>query len=175
MLRPLILALLLAPAPATVSAQSKDYTGLRFDEALITACLDGGQWRDCIGVASNACMDATEGGYSTIGMVGCISAEHDWWDADLNSSYRALRTHERAADASWPSVPGMLPRPSGVDALRDMQRAWITFRDATCLYDELQWWGGTGASLVGAACRSQLTAEQALHLRRLLADLEIDG
>lgn len=148
---------------------------LVFDPAPVVTCLEGGGGRDCIGLASATCMEATEGGYSTIGMVGCISAEHDWWDADLNSSYRALRTLERAADAGWPSVPGMLPRPSGVDALRDMQRAWITFRDATCFYDELQWWDGTGASLVGAACRSQMTAEQALRLRRLMADLQIDG
>jgi uncharacterized protein YecT (DUF1311 family) len=146
-------------APVPAAAQP-----LRFDAGLITACLDRGEERACIGVAADACMEATPGGYSTVGMVGCTDAELTWWDADLNTAYQALRAQERRADAEHRPIPGMPPRPSTADALRDMQRTWIGWRDATCLYEELQWWGGTGASLAGVTCRLHLTAERALAL-----------
>jgi uncharacterized protein YecT (DUF1311 family) len=163
-MRGAVLALCLA-LPGAASAQELD-----FDARLIQSCLDRGQGRACIGVAAEACMAATPGGFSTVGMGGCTRAEEDWWDAQLNAAYQTLRARERAADADWRPIPGMAPRPSGADVLRDMQRAWIGWRDATCLYEEFQWWGGTGASLAGAACRMRLTGEQALTLRGYLAD-----
>lgn len=144
--------------------------GVRFDARQIQSCLDRGEGRACIGAAAEACMEATPGGYSTVGMGGCTAAEEAWWDAELNAAYQALRTRERRADTDWQPIPGMLPRPSGADTLRDVQRAWIGWRDATCQYEELQWWGGTGASLAGASCRMRLTGEQALTLRAYLAD-----
>jgi uncharacterized protein YecT (DUF1311 family) len=161
--RPLILSAALALAPLAAPAQSKG-DGLRFDGALIQACLDAGGWRDCIGVATNACIGATPGGSSTVSMTGCTQAEAAWWDARLNAEYRALMDRERQGDADWQPIPGMLPRPSGEEALRTMQRTWIAYRDATCTYEELQWWGGTGASGAAAGCRLRLTAEQVLAL-----------
>ena len=158
-----LLALALA-APVPLHAQSKDDDPLRFDGALTQACLDGGGWRDCIGVAANACMEATPGGGSTVGMTGCVAREADWWDARLNAEYQALMTRERAADDEWQPIPGLLPRPSGAETLRTAQRAWIAWRDATCAYEELQWWGGTGASGAAEGCRMRLTAEQVLTL-----------
>ncbi|MFN4098658.1 MAG: lysozyme inhibitor LprI family protein [Pararhodobacter sp.] len=143
---------------------------MRFDPALITACLDSGQWRDCIGVAANACMEATEGGYSTVGMNGCLDAERAWWDADLNAQYQLVRARDREDDASWEPVPGMAPRPSGAELIREVQRTWIAYRDTTCRYEELRWWGGTGATTAYVGCLMQKTAEQALALRSYLAE-----
>lgn len=167
--RPLILSALLALAAPPAAAQAKD-EGLRFDGALIQSCLDAGGWRDCIGVGANACIEATPGGYSTVGMTGCTIAEEDWWDARLNAEYQALMDRERQGDADWQPIPGLMPRPSGAEALRTMQRAWIAYRDATCTYEELQWWGGTGASGAGAGCRMRLTAEQVLALMSYQAE-----
>jgi len=162
------LALLLALAAGPAAA--KDDNGLRFDPSHAQNCLADGGWRDCIGVAAQRCMEFTEGGYSTQGMSGCLAAEHAWWDGELNALYQELRARERAGDADWQPIPGMLPRPSGADALRDMQRAWIVFRDATCRYEELQWWGGTGASGAMNGCLMRVTAEQVLALRGYLAE-----
>ena len=53
------------------------------------------------------------------------------------------------------------------DSLRDMQRAWIGFRDARCTYEASLWQGGTGASPAVLNCRLQETAEQALYLNAL--------
>jgi uncharacterized protein YecT (DUF1311 family) len=157
----LFLGLLATPAAAQ---SAKDDGRLRFDGGLIQSCLDAGGWRDCIGVATNACIEATPGGYSTVGMTGCTLAEEAWWDARLNAEYRALMAREEQGDADWQPIPGLLPRPSGAEALRTAQRAWIAWRDATCTYEELRWWGGTGASGAGAGCRMHLTAEQVLTL-----------
>lgn len=132
-------------------AFSADYTN---------ACLEEGGWSDCIGLAAQRCMEFTPGGYSTYGMNACIDAERQWWDDRLNASYRALREIERATDADAP--PG---QPSLADALREMQRAWIGFRDASCNYEVLQWYGGTGAGTAWQSCQMRLTAEQSLVLQ----------
>lgn len=158
-------ALLLMLVAAPAGAQG----GLVFDPAPLAACVAANRGMDCAWLAANACIAATPGGNSTAGMGGCARAELDWWDADLNATYRSLRDGERATDSDWTDPPGMAPRPSGAQALREVQRAWIAWRDATCAYEELQWWGGTGAGLAGTSCRLQLTAEQALTLRRWLA------
>ncbi|MFN3953023.1 MAG: lysozyme inhibitor LprI family protein [Pararhodobacter sp.] len=162
MMRALALALLL---PAT-SALSE---GVKFDGPMVEQCLAGGGWRDCIGQAAGQCMQATPGGESTAGMVGCLDAEWQWWDGELNSRYRELLARARQIDAE-PPIEGMLPRPSDEAALRAMQRAWISWRDATCDYEALQWWGGSGASPARIGCLLGLTGEQALRLRSLLAE-----
>lgn len=155
--------ILCAALPATAQE-------LRFDPAPLAACLADGGGRDCIGAAAETCMAATEGGYSTAGMVGCLAAEHDWWDDALNAAYRDLRAREQAIDARPEPQPGAGPRPSGADAIRDVQRAWIAWRDATCRYEHMQWWGGTGAAVAANACLLQRTAEQTLMLKGYLAD-----
>lgn len=50
------------------------------------------------------------------------------------------------------------------DALRKMQRAWVSFRDAACLYEQAQWLGGTGGGPATMACQMHETARQALKL-----------
>jgi len=91
---------------------------------------------------------------------GCASREADWWDAMLNAEYQARRAEARRFDADT----GARPLPSA-EALRDMQRAWITFRDATCSFEASQWGGGTGANPAFLNCIMRMTAEQALYLR----------
>lgn len=114
-------------------------------------------------------MEETEGGYTTPGMAGCLDAEREYWDGELNAAYGELRARAQQFDAD-PPIEGLPPRPSSVDALRDMQRAWIAFRDASCRYEQLQWWGGTGASGAYTGCLMRLTGEQALTLRSYLAE-----
>jgi uncharacterized protein YecT (DUF1311 family) len=77
------------------------------------------------------------------------------WDNILNKSYQLLR--ERLEEDQ-------------VAKLRDMQRAWITSRDKTCgfLYDYFQ---GTMANPMIAACTSRATGMQALYLRGFADDV----
>jgi len=160
--------LIVAAALLTAPAQAQE---LRFDIGHTLACLDaagGGPGAEgCIGASANACMRDTPGGSSTYGMGACIDREYSYWDDRLNASYRSLRAQERADDADWAGAPGVV---SKADALRDMQRAWIAFRDATCAYERAQWGGGTGGGPAWAGCQMRLTGAQALYLQDMAAE-----
>lgn len=152
--------LMLSPLPA----QAQEVV---FDPATIEQCLIGGGWTECVGQAANACMEQSENGYSTLIMVACLAEETDWWDRDLNATYRLILARDAALDAN-PDPDGMAPAMGS--AIRDVQRAWIAFREASCHYEMLRWQGGTGARLAGAGCTLQMTGEQALRLRSYLAE-----
>jgi len=143
--------------------------GLKFSPRAVETCLEQGGGNECIGLAAQACMEETEGGYSTPVIGGCLDAERAFWDDLLNTAYGELRVRSQEIDAQEP-YEGLPPRPSDIDALRDMQRAWIAYRDASCRYEELQWWGGTGASGAYIGCLMRMTGEQTLTLRSYLAE-----
>ena len=106
-------------------------------------------------------MENTPGGYSTVGMGGCLSYELDYWDGLLNANYQAALARARQADRDNAGYG-----PSQEQALRTMQRAWIPFRDGTCDFERSQWGGGTGQGPAGAECLMRVTAQQALYLDR---------
>lgn len=150
-----------------LAAQAEE---MKFDPQVTLSCLEDGGWTDCIGASSSACMALTPGGYSTLGMITCIAAETEWWDRELNTAYQQTLARDRDDEDSFEPLPDMPPRPSMNDSLRDVQRAWIAFRDLSCHYEELRWWGGSGARLAGAGCIMRMTGEQALRLRSYLAE-----
>lgn len=159
----LVLALAVVLAPVAAWA---DEDGLTFSPKATEACLkaagDMAAERLCIGASANACMEATEGGYSTYGMGGCISREIDYWDARLNAAYKeAMKSAKQADKDNGAGTNG--PQSQAV-ALRDMQRAWIPYRDAACLWEYSKWGGGTGGGPASASCLMTLTGEQALVL-----------
>lgn len=96
-----------------------------------------------------ACMDKT--GTTTAGMVDCTSAETKRQDARLNIAYKAL-----IADLS----------PARKTQLQEVQRAWIKFRDANCVfYADPD--GGTMAVVEGNMCVMTTTTERARELEEL--------
>jgi len=149
MKRSLLIALLLAaPAAAEDLSFSPVHT-----EACLQEAVGRGERLDCIGASANQCMLDTLGGETTVGMGGCLDRERDFWDARLNEGYQQLLTQQR-------DDPAML------DALRDMQRAWISYRDARCDFEYVQWGGGTGGGPAILACLMQTTAEQTFVLEQ---------
>ena len=159
------------PALAQAPGQAEE---LVFDHAPAQACRDAaataapGTAAACIGQAADDCMEATPGGFSTAGMNGCLEAELLWWDTALTDVSGQLKSLETELEAKA-EQPASAPRPSV--ALTDMQRAWIAYRDARCLYAALQWSGGTGAGPAHLSCSLQVTAEQTLFLDARLRDL----
>jgi uncharacterized protein YecT (DUF1311 family) len=142
------------------TAQSITYT----DDATQT-CLNSTsppEQSTCAGLSASACMDATPDGGTTVGMVYCLDREAKFWDARLNAVYGVLRDRAAASDAEMARIGSSAPRIE--PALRDMQRAWITFRDATCAFEQSQWGGGTGGGPASVSCMLQMTAAQALYL-----------
>jgi uncharacterized protein YecT (DUF1311 family) len=139
---------------------------LNFSPAGTEACLANAveyeAKRACVGVSADQCMTNTPGGYSTYGMGGCLSAELEYWDAKLNAVYADVVAETRRSDAEMASLGANVA--SQEDALRAMQRAWITFRDATCDYEYSQWGGGTGGGPAIASCLMRMTGDQTLYL-----------
>lgn len=116
----------------------------------------------CIGVASGPCMDSPEGS-TTVGMSACLKQEYDVWDGLLNASYGRVMTAAKATDAEMAEL-GSATEPQE-PLLKQMQRDWITFRDAACAYERSRWGGGTGSGPASANCMMHLTAQQYLWLR----------
>jgi uncharacterized protein YecT (DUF1311 family) len=116
---------------------------------------------DCIGRAAGACM-MTPGGDTTLGMMECLEGEQGYWDARLNVAYAGRIAAAQALDAEIRTRGSAAASVEG--SLRTMQRAWISFRDASCLYEQAQWMGGTGGGPATQACHMHETARQALKL-----------
>ena len=140
-------AALLGGAPHAVAAGH--------DDAAIRACaqkytddIDEAE-RHCIfAIIANPCTEKPEN-QSTIATAECYDRERKVWDAMLNENFRAL-----GADLD----EGQKLK------LRDMQRAWIAYRDTTCSFyhDKIR---GTMATSMAAACVARETARRALLLK----------
>jgi uncharacterized protein YecT (DUF1311 family) len=146
---------------APVLAQELNFS-IRHTSICLDTSEDETQRKACIGEAANACMEATPGGFSTVGMNGCMDQELQYWDIWLNDAYKTLMKGEKADDAA--SIADGYPAPSKAKALRAMQRAWIAYRDTTCEYAAAQFGNGTGAGTAFVGCALQITAEQTLFL-----------
>lgn len=143
---------------------------LTFDPGPTVACLaqvdvSSNAALDCIGKAAEACM-ASPDGSTTVGTGYCLGAEWEWWDARLNATYMQLMEQHKAADAEMAAIGATVP--SLAEALREMQRAWIPFRDAACDYERATWGGGTGGGPATAGCLMVQTGRQALSLEARL-------
>jgi len=122
----------------------------------------------CISQSAEQCMQATPAGQTTYGMTECLWAEYKFWDARLNAAYQQLLRQQETAESDAKTYGYYeLPR---VAPLRDMQRAWIAFRDAKCDFERAQWGSGTGGGPAMAGCLLQTTAEQALYLVMMAQD-----
>ncbi|WP_299814238.1 lysozyme inhibitor LprI family protein [uncultured Jannaschia sp.] len=140
-----------------------------FDAFATESCLaTDAPAESCVGLAADACMRATEGGDTTVGMGTCLAGEVAYWDDRLNAAYDALRVRTRVIDAE--SADYGHAGPSQSEALQAMQRAWIPFRDAACAYERSKWGGGSGQGPAGAACLLRQTARQALALEQDLSE-----
>ena len=154
-----VLSLILMPG--SLAAQD-----LIYDAGITERCLENAEMSDerlaCSGRASGACMNATPEGNSTVGMGACLSNEAGWWDERLNTVYRQAMAQAKATDAETQQMGRSLPSQS--EALRDMQRAWISFRDRKCDFEATLWQGGTGTGPAYMACLMHTTAQQVIFL-----------
>jgi uncharacterized protein YecT (DUF1311 family) len=160
--RQTLAALVLFAAPVTAQ-------DLAFTPDLVQSCLAQTEGQDqltCVGLAAEQCMAANEGGYSTAGMNFCTGAEADYWDGLLNAVYKDLSAQEKAKDEDMAGIGATAPKT--YDAMREMQRAWIPYRDGLCAYEYSQWGGGTGGGPAYTACILTETARQIIVLRSYL-------
>ncbi len=163
MRRLLALSLCVFCTPATAQ-------DLTFSPAATESCLAAApellQQEVCVGRSATACMEDTVGGETTVGMGGCLDRELAYWDARLNAAYQALMAANKADDAEMKELGATVPSLS--KTLREMQRSWIPYKDATCDYERAQWGGGTGGGPATLHCLMTLTGAQALRLEARL-------
>ena len=155
----MIRGLLVVLAALAVSpALAKDKPDARASAA-IQDCVKSksatGMGETCIGIVSGPCLDKAADP-STAGMVACVARERAVWDDILNETYNRLRA--KLDDKQQ-------------QKLRDMQRAWIAARDATCGF-YWDFYQGTMASPMSAGCVNKETAERALFLLGFLNEAE---
>jgi uncharacterized protein YecT (DUF1311 family) len=163
-MRPTTGALLLGLAAGAAAAQTAPVSQ-EATEACLAAASDLLGQEACIGKAAEGCIEGPNGS-SNAGIGFCYGAERDIWDARLNGAYETLLKLEESNAAELAELQSAAPSPAA--ALRDMQRAWIAYRDAACEYEATTWGGGSGAGPAAAQCMMQLTAQQALALEARL-------
>ena len=88
-------------------------------------------------------------------------AYQDWEaaDADLNAAYKRAMALLQDWDANLPAA-----EQGGAQALKEAQRAWITFRDKACEAEGYAMRGGSAEPLLVYGCMRLLTEERTGHL-----------
>ena len=81
----------------------------------------------------------TPEGSSNAGMADCFRIEWAIWDGLLNENYKALAA---ALDDEQ------------ANKLREMQRAWIAYRDTTCGFYDIKIQGSMARADGGGLCRA---------------------
>lgn len=152
-MRLLSLICILSAAPA--AAQDLIYS----DNATDTCMRNGSDYTQCIGLSAIKCMQDSPGGMSTYGEGGCLDGELQYWDRFLNANYKMRMAASKRNDVANEGFG-----PSQADALKQMQRAWILYRDAKCDFERSQWGGGTGGGPAALNCLMYTTAHQAVFL-----------
>lgn len=142
---------------------------LVYSEQPTGACLAAGAVPAavCVGRSAEACINATEDGKTTMGMIGCYDRERVYWDGRLNVAYGVAMTEARRMDVATEGARGVASRE---EALREMQRAWLPFRDRKCHYARTAWGGGSGGGPATVSCLMTETAKQALWLEMAVGE-----
>ena len=92
-------------------------------------------------------------------------AYDDWEaaDADLNAAYKRAMTLLKGWDADLPEA-----EQGGAAALKDAQRAWVTFRNKACEVEGYAMKGGSAEPLLVYGCMRQLTEDRTAQLNGLV-------
>ena len=145
-------ALMAAPALAQDKPDAKDAAAI--EKCMAAKTGHNWAWERCIGTVSEPCVKKHPQQVPS-DVIACYAREQAVWDDILNKSYQILR---KALDDDQQVK------------LREMQRAWIASRDKNCefLYDYFQ---GSMANPMMAACQSRATGMQALYLRGFADDV----
>ena len=146
--------MLVPAAQAPLQAQTRKPTAQ--ETKLIRDCVrqkgEGPKAEQCVGLVSTRCgrQPGKQGGLNE---ADCDRIEQVVWDALLNEAYRELQ--------------GELDEDEQKTKLRDMQRAWIASRDATCEFYHVKIQGSMAVPM-SANCLLRETARRALFLKVMM-------
>lgn len=145
-------------APAVFAQDEEKPTDA--ERAMVDTCLKAAETlraerTRCIGAVSGPCLE-DEKANSTVAMSGCHRREAAIWDDLLNTAFEELQKSLE---------------PPAAAKLKDVQIAWIKWRDAKCEFPFALFDGGTMAQPISAACFMDTTASRAIELRELAIDV----
>jgi uncharacterized protein YecT (DUF1311 family) len=121
---------------------------------MMAAALLGAQEPDCTNAVTQAAMNR------------CAYLDFQAADRELNQLWPQIIAAAREADAQ---IDRSYDRaPTSEQALRNAQRAWITFRDQQCTYEGHEARGGSMETMIHEACRATVTRQRIGQLRALL-------
>lgn len=94
-------------------------------------------------------------------------AEADWQAADkvLNDFYGNAMAAMKEIDAGLPKA-----EQGAAINLRNAQRAWVTYRDATCAAEGYAMHGGSAEPMVIYGCRARVTGARADELKQMVTN-----
>lgn len=92
-------------------------------------------------------------------MNACVFADWQATDKALNTAYQKARLVMQNLDADLPEQDRGAER-----ALKTGQKAWIAFRDATCMAEGYVMHGGSAEALLVYGCMARLTAQRTTDL-----------
>ena len=93
---------------------------------------------------------------------------HEMWmaaDGDLNADYKYARFFLKAVDSDLP-----IDSQGGAKALLLAQRAWIIYRDQSCIAESAIYTGGSLRPLIVLGCKERLTRARSEDLRRIFEE-----
>lgn len=93
----------------------------------------------------------------------CSYQEWQAADAELNAAYKQAMALLKQWDADLPA-----DEKGAATALKDAQRAWITFRDKACEAEGYAMKGGSAEPLLINGCMRVLTEERTRHLTSMV-------
>lgn len=92
----------------------------------------------------------------------CAYADWEAADKALNAAYQKARIVVKNLDAELPELER-----GAETALKTGQKAWITFRDATCMAEGYVMHGGSAEPLLVYGCMRRLTEQRAADLNMM--------
>jgi uncharacterized protein YecT (DUF1311 family) len=114
--------------------------------------------------ASNPCADPP----SQLQMNRCAAAEYRKVDAELNALYdRLIKNFEKDVnDAHRENDANQIKySETGLNELKEAERAWILYRDLHCKAAEQRFEGGTIRPLIWSGCMRQVTEHRIDELK----------
>lgn len=95
----------------------------------------------------------------------CADREYRKHDAELNAVYKALL---KESEGQNDPLPGAGPPP--LQALKEAQRAWVSYRDANCRWKASSFYGGSGQPVIMMSCLAITTRDRVKELRSFMQD-----
>jgi uncharacterized protein YecT (DUF1311 family) len=97
----------------------------------------------------------------------CAQADWEAADAKLNDAYKTAIALLKEWDSALPAE-----EKGGAEALREAQRAWITFRDKTCEAEGYAMKGGSAAPLLIYGCMRRVTEARTADLQAMVEGID---